>query len=133
MPNTSLLTNIIFIYYTFIISTLNIENFKKKRRNEPKIKSKLQRSDKGSYYNYLLLEILSIFCSFFYITISLINWFLKNSLQVQLICLGVESLSDRLTFLNFVYFDFIVNCNLMIYNINLFLRNVHVIKCNKFI
>ena len=39
MPSTSLLTNItkicIFIYYTFIISTLNIENFKKKR-NEPK-------------------------------------------------------------------------------------------------
>jgi uncharacterized membrane protein YwaF len=29
-----------------------------------KIKSKLQSSDKGSYYNYLLLGILSIFCTF---------------------------------------------------------------------
>jgi hypothetical protein len=66
MPSTSLLTNIIFIYYTFIISTLNIENFKKKRRNEPKIKSKLQRSDKGSYYNYLLLGILGIFSAVFF-------------------------------------------------------------------
>ena len=31
MPSSSLLTNIIFIYYTFIISTLNIENFKKEK------------------------------------------------------------------------------------------------------
>ena len=53
-----------------------------------KIKSKLQSSYKGSYYNYLLLGILEIFCAvFFYITIFLINWFLKISLQVQLICL----------------------------------------------
>ena len=53
-----------------------------------KIKFMLQSSDKGSYYNYLLLGILSIFfCIFFYITIFLINWFLKISLQVQLICL----------------------------------------------
>jgi hypothetical protein len=36
VPSTSLLTNIIFIDYTSIISTLNIENFKKKKRNEPK-------------------------------------------------------------------------------------------------
>jgi hypothetical protein len=36
VPSISLLTNIIFIYYTSIISTLNIENFKKKKRNEPK-------------------------------------------------------------------------------------------------
>jgi hypothetical protein len=28
-----------------------------------KIKSKLQSSDKGSYYNYLLLGILGIFCA----------------------------------------------------------------------
>ena len=52
------------------------------------IKFMLQSSDKGSYYNYLLLGILGIFfCSFFYITIFLINWFLKISLQVQLIYL----------------------------------------------
>jgi hypothetical protein len=77
MPSTSLLTNIIFIYYIFIISTLNIENFKKKRRKEEmnqKIKSKLQSSDKGSFYNYLLLGILGIFCAVFYITTLYIHY-----------------------------------------------------------
>jgi uncharacterized membrane-anchored protein len=49
-----------------------------------KIKFMLQSSDKGSYYNYLLLGILGIFL---YIIIFLINWFLKISLQVQLIYL----------------------------------------------
>jgi hypothetical protein len=70
MPSTSLLTNIIFIYYIFIITTLNIENFKKKRRKEEmnqKIKSKLKSSYKGSYYNYLLLGILGIFCAVFFL------------------------------------------------------------------
>ena len=77
MPSTSLLTNIIFIYYIFIITTLNIENFKKKRRKEEmnqKIKSKLQSSDKGSFYNYLLLGILGIFCAVFYITTLYIHY-----------------------------------------------------------
>ena len=73
MPSTSLLTNIFFIYYTCIISTLNIENFKRKEEMNQKIKSMLQSSDKGSYYNHLLLRILVIFSAVFYITIFLMN------------------------------------------------------------
>jgi hypothetical protein len=40
--------------------------FKRKEEMNQKIKSKLQSSDKGSYYNYLLLGILGIFSAVFF-------------------------------------------------------------------
>jgi hypothetical protein len=61
-----------------------MKTLKRKVEMNQKIKSMLQSSDKGSYYNYLLLGILGIFfCSFFYITIFLINWFLKISYSIS--------------------------------------------------